>query len=127
MIRKYVVSMAVCIVGITGCSMLSNDKIAASNTIKVIKEPPRETNNKPMRRQIKTGNIEVVEYNSSIISPEKEGYKEPAYADSKNASYGNRIETRVHDKASSVQDNVESRTERTIDRSIDNAIGRIFR
>ncbi|MCF6244387.1 MAG: hypothetical protein L3J43_05070 [Sulfurovum sp.] len=111
------------IIGLTGC-MSSNENIQASNTIKVIREPKyASTQETKTRRQIETGKIEVVEYNSSIISPEKEGYVEPKEQIHKKE---NGYEDRADDKVSSIKDKAENRANNKVDRTIDNALGRIF-
>ena len=117
----YLVAM-IAVWGVSGC-FSSNENVGASSTIKVIREPKyAATQEKQGLRQIQTGKIEVVEYNSSVISPEKEGYVEPKAQTTNENSYENRVD----DKVSSAKDNAQRRADTKVDRSIDNVLGRIF-
>jgi len=102
--------------GLAGCMGSNTQDMGSPNTIKVIREP-KYSNNTPTRRKIQTGKIEVVDYNSSIISPEREGYKAPEPQKQRVTNrVGNRVASRVENKADTA-----------VNGAIDNALGRLFR
>lgn len=114
--------------GLAGCMGSNTQDMGSPNTIKVIREP-KYSNNTPTRRKIQTGKIEVVDYNSSIISPEREGYKAPEPQKQRSESrsrnkYGNRVTNRVGNRVAS---RVENKADTAVNGAIDNALGRLFR
>ena len=110
---------------VTGC-MSSNDNVrASSNTIKIIRESKYVELN---QRQINTGKIEVVDYNSSVISPERKEYKKPKKRMKKSQNYyGNKVHTQVNKRVSSVERKIENKADTVVNRRIDNAIGQLFK
>jgi len=58
--------------GLSGCMGSNTQDMGSPNMIKVIREPKHSSvSDVPIRRKIQTGKIETVDYNSSIISPER--------------------------------------------------------
>ena len=123
------------LMGLTGCMGNNAQDMGSPNMIKIIREPKYNSNSEPRLRKIQTGKIEPVDYNSSIISPEREGYKapEPPKQSSKNKSssknqYRNKVISKVGNKVSSkVVSRVENKADTVVDGVIDNALGRLFR
>jgi len=119
--------------GLSGCMGSNTQDMGSPNMIKVIREPKHSSvSDVPIRRKIQTGKIETVDYNSSIISPEREGYKapEPQKQRSKSRSrskYGNRVTNRVGNRVSSEVSRVENKADTVVNGAIDNALGRLFR
>ena len=118
--------LSVCL--LCGCTMGTSQDMGNSKTIKIIRENP---NNKTTVKQVmvSTGKIEHVDYNSSIIAPEREGYKpkrvkETTQSKSKMTS---RIGNKVTNEVSSSVNQVKSKANSTVDSAMDNALNRLFR
>ena len=108
---------------LTGC-MSNTENVKASNTIKIIRESKHQSIEKR-----ESGKIEVVDYNSSVISPERDGYKAPQYKLKRGirkdkVGYGDKITNTVKSK---VENKAEQTVNHTIDKTIDKGLSRIFR
>ena len=119
---RIVVSIAVSLL-FTGC-MFNNENVRASNTIQIIRESKHQSIEKR-----ESGKIEVVDYNSSVISPERDGYKAPQYKLKRGirkdkVGYGDKITNTVKSK---VENKAEQTVNHTIDKTIDKGLSRIFR
>ena len=118
--------------GLPGCMGNNTQDMGSPNMIKVIREPKHSSvSDAHIGRKIQTGKIERVDYNSSIISPEREGYKAPESQKQRSRSrnkYGNRAIKSVGNKVSTeVVSRVENKADTVVDGAIDNALGRLFK
>lgn len=103
----------------SGC--MSNN---SANTIKIIRAP------KPShveRKQINTGRIEEVKYNSSVFSSSSNNTENINYKMKKSQnSYVAKASTTVDNKVSSDVSYVQNKADTVVDKTIDNALGKVF-
>ncbi len=103
----------------SGC--MSNNSV---NTIKIIRAPKVSYVEK---KQINTGKIEEVKYNSSVFSSTTNNTESIKYKMPKNQnSYVDKASTTVDNKVSSEVNYVQNKADTAVDKTIDNALGRVF-
>lgn len=114
---------------LVGCTMSTpKQNMGSSKTIKIIRETPSQ-NTRVRQVMVSTGQIENVDYNSSIISPEREGYIPDAtkHTTQKKSTITDNVGNKVSSNVSSRVSQVKSKANSVVDTTVDTALDKLFR